>query len=243
MPLDAYLDQYLNTPEQRRTATASSFASSLELARQGQIELRQTLTFGPLLMRRRRTDGPQGEDSKTMIDEPFGDGPAEVAERNLRVLEALLFASTEPLAPEDIAPYLGEGADVPLLLERLVERYRGPRRQSRAPRRQAGPSAPPTTWRSCCAARKPRAASCRRAALEVLAIIAYHQPATRAEVEEVRGVAERRRHLRYPDADRLDPDARPPPHAGPPGDLWHHRRLPRPFRARKPRRTCPGSRN
>ena len=33
--------------------TASTFASSLELARQGQIELRQTLTFGPLLMRRR----------------------------------------------------------------------------------------------------------------------------------------------------------------------------------------------
>ena len=64
VPLATYLDQYLNTPEERRTATASSFASSLELARQGQIELRQTLTFGPLFMRRRRTDGPQGGDSK-----------------------------------------------------------------------------------------------------------------------------------------------------------------------------------
>ncbi len=50
VPLDAYLDQYLSDPEQRKTATASSFASSLELARQGQIELRQTLTFGPLFM-------------------------------------------------------------------------------------------------------------------------------------------------------------------------------------------------
>jgi segregation and condensation protein A len=57
VPLDAYLDQYLSDPEQRRTATASSFASSLELARQGQIELRQTLTFGPLFMRRRQDDG------------------------------------------------------------------------------------------------------------------------------------------------------------------------------------------
>ncbi len=56
VPLDAYLDQYLNSPEQRKTATASSFASSLELARQGQIELRQTLTFGPLFMRRRQGD-------------------------------------------------------------------------------------------------------------------------------------------------------------------------------------------
>lgn len=53
VPLDAYLDRYLTGTEQRRTATASSFASSLELARQGQIELRQTVSFGPLLMRRR----------------------------------------------------------------------------------------------------------------------------------------------------------------------------------------------
>jgi segregation and condensation protein A len=57
VPLDAYLDRYLSDPLQRRTATASSFASSLELARQGQIELRQTLTFGPLFMRRRQADG------------------------------------------------------------------------------------------------------------------------------------------------------------------------------------------
>ncbi len=61
VPLDAYLDRYLNGPEQRRTATASSFASSLELARQGQIELRQTLSFGPLLMRRRRIGAESGD--------------------------------------------------------------------------------------------------------------------------------------------------------------------------------------
>ncbi|MGV3490544.1 MAG: segregation and condensation protein A [Devosia sp.] len=61
VPLDAYLDQYLSDPEQRKTATASSFASSLELARQGQIELRQTLTFGPLLMRRRQADAGDGK--------------------------------------------------------------------------------------------------------------------------------------------------------------------------------------
>jgi len=55
-PLDAYLSEYLAAPEDRATVIASSFASSLELARQGQLELRQTLAFGPLLMRRRRTD-------------------------------------------------------------------------------------------------------------------------------------------------------------------------------------------
>ena len=122
-----------------------------------------------------------------MIDEPFGDGPAEVAERNLRVLEAVLFASTEPLAPEDIAPYLGEGADVPLLLERLVERYRGRgvnlvRRGDKWAFRTASDLA------LMLRREETESRQLSRAALEVLAIIAYHQPTTRAEVEEVRGV-------------------------------------------------------
>ena len=58
VPLDAYLAQYLGTPEQRSTAIASTFASSLELVRQGQVELRQSLAFGPLFVRRRKADGP-----------------------------------------------------------------------------------------------------------------------------------------------------------------------------------------
>lgn len=58
VPLDSYLAQYLGTAEQRLTAIASTFASSLELARQGQVELRQSLAFGPLFVRRRRSDGP-----------------------------------------------------------------------------------------------------------------------------------------------------------------------------------------
>jgi len=53
VPLDAYLSEYLTSPEQRVTAMASSFASSLELVRQGHVELRQTLAFGPLFLRRR----------------------------------------------------------------------------------------------------------------------------------------------------------------------------------------------
>ena len=59
VPLDSYLAEYLQTPEQRITALASTFASSLELVRQGQVELRQTLAFGPLLVRRRKGDAPQ----------------------------------------------------------------------------------------------------------------------------------------------------------------------------------------
>jgi segregation and condensation protein A len=51
--LDAYLAQYLATPAHRATVRASTFASSLELVRQGELDIRQTETFGPLFVRRR----------------------------------------------------------------------------------------------------------------------------------------------------------------------------------------------
>jgi segregation and condensation protein A len=54
--LDSYLAEYLAEPEQRVTVLASTFASSLELVRQGKVELRQSLTFGPLLVRRRQKE-------------------------------------------------------------------------------------------------------------------------------------------------------------------------------------------
>ena len=58
VPMDTYLAAYLSMPTERATVRASSFASSLELVRQGEIDLRQTETFGPLFMRRRRSDAP-----------------------------------------------------------------------------------------------------------------------------------------------------------------------------------------
>ncbi|MGB3024491.1 segregation and condensation protein A [Paradevosia shaoguanensis] len=54
--MQTYLAHYLASPEERATVLASSFASSLELVRQGQVELRQNITFGPLFMRRRQQD-------------------------------------------------------------------------------------------------------------------------------------------------------------------------------------------
>ena len=57
VPLQTYLAQYMSSPEQSSTVMASSFASSLELARQGHVELRQSLAFGPLFVRRRQADG------------------------------------------------------------------------------------------------------------------------------------------------------------------------------------------
>lgn len=51
--LDTYLAHYLGQPEERATVLASTFTASLELVRLGQVELRQSEAFAPLLVRRR----------------------------------------------------------------------------------------------------------------------------------------------------------------------------------------------
>ncbi|HEX4893541.1 MAG TPA: ScpA family protein [Hyphomicrobiaceae bacterium] len=51
--LDLFLEQYLPAPELGRTALASSFGATLEMAREGLIEIRQTAPFAPIYMRRR----------------------------------------------------------------------------------------------------------------------------------------------------------------------------------------------
>jgi segregation and condensation protein B len=121
-------------------------------------------------------------------DAELGDERAEIAERNLRILEAVLFASAQPLTPEEIAPHLGQGADVPLLLERLVDRYRG-RGVNLVRRGDAWAFRTAEDLQFLLRREETESRQLSRAALEVLAIIAYHQPTTRAEVEEVRGVA------------------------------------------------------
>ena len=51
-PLDAFLIDYMSTPQERASVLATSFAASLELVREGQLEMRQTDTFAPLYMRK-----------------------------------------------------------------------------------------------------------------------------------------------------------------------------------------------
>lgn len=53
--LDLFLEQYLPGPELGRTALASSFGATLEMAREGLIEIRQTAPFAPIYMRRRES--------------------------------------------------------------------------------------------------------------------------------------------------------------------------------------------
>jgi len=103
-----------------------------------------------------------------------------------RAVEALLFAAAGPLSAAELAERL-PGADVELALARLSARYqgRGVELACVAERwrfQTAADLAPLTT----ATREEPRRLS--RAAQETLAIIAYHQPVTRAEIEQVRGV-------------------------------------------------------
>jgi segregation and condensation protein B len=118
-----------------------------------------------------------------------GDGDhQEIGERHLRVLEALLFAASEPLDPVSFKPYLGAGADVQALLLTLQTRYadRGINLVRRGDK-WAFRTAQDLGFLLRREEQETRPLS--RPALETLAIIAYHQPSTRAEIEEVRGVA------------------------------------------------------
>ena len=113
---------------------------------------------------------------------------AEVVERNLRILEAILFASTEPLTVNEMSAYLGEGSRLIELLVTLQQHYagRGVNLVQRGDR-WAFRTAEDLSFLLRREQAETRPLS--RAALETLSIIAYHQPTTRAEIEEVRGVA------------------------------------------------------
>jgi len=113
---------------------------------------------------------------------------SEVVERNLRVLEAVLFASSEPLDVNSLLAYVGEGADIADLLATLQQRYAGHGiNLVRRGDKWAFRTAEDLGFLLRREEQETRPLS--RAALETLSIIAYHQPTTRAEIEEVRGVA------------------------------------------------------
>jgi segregation and condensation protein B len=106
----------------------------------------------------------------------------------VRVAEALLFASTEPLEPQAIARLMPHEVDVGAVLGELERLYR-PRGVNLV--RVAGKwmfrTAPDLGHLLKTESEEPKRLG--RAALETLAIIAYHQPVTRAEIEDLRGVS------------------------------------------------------
>ena len=106
---------------------------------------------------------------------------------DLRIVEALLFATAEPVTERMIAERLNEGADLPALLEELKSVYTGRGVElSQANGRWSFCTAPDVSERL--KLEKLVARKLSRAAIETLAIISYHQPVTRAEIEEIRSV-------------------------------------------------------
>jgi segregation and condensation protein B len=104
-----------------------------------------------------------------------------------RMIEALLFAAAEPLTRLDIEERLPAGSDVEGGLKALAEHYAGRGVQlARIGDRWRFQTAEDLAFLMTREREEPRRLS--RAAQETLAIIAYHQPVTRAEIEAIRGV-------------------------------------------------------
>ena len=107
--------------------------------------------------------------------------------QHLRMAEALLFAAAEPLDQATLEQRLPDGVDVPALMAELAARYQGRGVElARLAGRWAFRTAPDLAFLMKTERHVPRRLS--RAAVETLAIVAYHQPVTRAEIEEIRGV-------------------------------------------------------
>ncbi len=107
---------------------------------------------------------------------------------NLRLLEAILFASSEPMSTSALHDHMPDGADVGGLLMELKNTY-----ETRGVNlvEKQGQWAFRTAYDLADSLNIEKRVSKKlsRAAMETLAIIAYHQPVTRAEIENIRGVA------------------------------------------------------
>jgi segregation and condensation protein B len=106
----------------------------------------------------------------------------------LRLLEALLFASTEPLDQATLAKRMPDGVDIKVALAQLQADYasRGVN-LVRIANKWTFRTAGDLSWLMTRESTETRRLS--RAAIEMLAIIAYHQPVTRTEIEDIRGVS------------------------------------------------------
>ncbi|MHA6261656.1 SMC-Scp complex subunit ScpB [Arenibacterium sp. CAU 1754] len=105
-----------------------------------------------------------------------------------RMVEAVLFASAEPVTVRDLETRMPHGCDASEALVHLQKRYEGRGvRVMKVGEAWAMRTAPDLGFLMQKETVETRKLS--RAAIETLAIIAYHQPVTRAEIEEIRGVS------------------------------------------------------
>ena len=122
------------------------------------------------------------------MQQPPIDARLSLAER-ARIIEALVFASAEPVAFKNLTPYLNKENELNEIIDLIKSRYDERSGiefkvidHTLAFRTRADIAAHLSLERPV---QKPLS----RAALEVLAIIAYHQPITRSEIEEIRGIS------------------------------------------------------
>ena len=135
----------------------------------------------------RRIESEMGAESEADSDVSV-EREGAVDPQHVRMAEALLFASSEPLDAKSLAASLPSGADVPAILSCLQKEYEG---------RGVILVCIAEKWQFRTAAdlafllrkEQPEQRRLSRAAIETLAIVAYHQPVTRAEIEDIRGVA------------------------------------------------------
>ena len=114
--------------------------------------------------------------------------PDEATREAIRVCEALIFAATEPLVEDEMVKRLPQGVDLPDVLARLKADYAGRGvNLARVGKKWCFRTASDLGW--VLQREQTTAKKLSRAAIETLAIIAYHQPTTRAEIEDIRGVA------------------------------------------------------
>jgi segregation and condensation protein B len=107
---------------------------------------------------------------------------------DVRVVEALVFAAAEPVEEAVLAARLPDGCDVAGVMSELQRLYAGRGvNLVRAAGRWMFRTAPDLAWLLAREEQEKRKLS--RAAIETLAIVAYHQPVTRADIEDIRGVA------------------------------------------------------
>ncbi|CDZ38851.1 Chromosome segregation and condensation protein, ScpB [Neorhizobium galegae bv. officinalis] len=130
---------------------------------------------------------PQEDDDLPIAAEEEAELPSFSSAEVERIAEALVFASAEPVSEAFLAERLPRGTNVNAVMQRLAEVY-APRGVNliRTGDRWAFRTAADLSFVIRNEDNETRKLS--RAALEVLAIIAYHQPVTRAEIEEIRGV-------------------------------------------------------
>ncbi len=121
-------------------------------------------------------------------DAPDDDQPNSALSEAMRIAEAMLFAAPEPLGEPDIEKRLPRGVAVGEVLDQLKLSYssRGVN-LVRVGGKWLFRTATDLAWLLAGGEGEQKRLS--RAALETLAIIAYHQPVTRAEIEDIRGVA------------------------------------------------------